>query len=169
MSLISKLCSGTFLVIGFIAGAWATPTRADVVIDWNVKADEIAVEKQTPPTIHGRGLAMLHVAMFEAVNAIQSKYEPYKLTLTANPNASREAAAASAGHDVLVALYPDLKLQLDATLATMLGSVPDGQAKSDGIAVGQKAAAGIMALRENDGVATRETYRPRTAPGVYVP
>src|SRR5690348_3202754 len=167
---ISRVESGTFLVVSAVVGVLTQmPARADVIIEWNAKADELAVEQRTPPIDHARWLAMLHVAMFEAVNAVQPKYAPYRLTLKSDPKASREAAAASAGHDVMAARYPSLKPQLDATLAAMLAGIPDGQAKSDGIEVGRKAATGIIALRADDGIGTRETYRPLTTPGVYVP
>jgi VCPO second helical-bundle domain len=170
MNPISRLWSGTFLVVSAAVGVvTGMPARADVIVDWNVKADELAVEQRTPPVNHARWLAILHVAMFEAVNAVQPKYTAYKLTLKSDPKASREAAAASAGHDVLAAEYPSLKPQLDAALTAMLGGVPDGVAKSDGIEVGRTAAASIIALRANDGITARETYRPQTTPGVYVP
>jgi len=143
--------------------------RADVVIDWNIKSDEIAAQKQVPPFDHSRGTAMLHVAMFEAVNAVEGRYLPYKLNLMADRTASKEAAAALAGHDILLALYPDQQSTLDATLATMLAGIVDGQPKAKGIDVGKKAAAGLIALRANDGMGTQETYRPHTTAGVYIP
>src|SRR5215475_4832625 len=143
--------------------------RADVVIDWNIKSDEIAAQKQVPPFDHSRGTAMLHVAMFEAVNAVEGRYLPYKLNLMADRNASKEAAAATAGHAILLALYPDQQSTLDATLATILTGVADGEPKTKGIDLGKKAAAEIIALRANDGINAQETYRPHTTPGVYVP
>jgi hypothetical protein len=147
----------------------AIPAKADVVMDWNAKADAIAIEKQTINSANARGQAMLHVAVFEAVNAIDKRYTPYKLNLTADRGVSREAAAASAAHDVLLALYPDQKADLDATLATSLSAISDGEAKSKGIELGKKAAAEIIALRANDGNSSPESYRPQTSPGVYVP
>lgn len=147
----------------------APPARADVIMDWNAKADAIGIEKQLVNSANTRGQAMLHVAMFEAVNAIDRRYTPYRLNLTADSGTSREAAAASAAHDVLVALYPDQKADLDATLATSLSAITDGEAKSKGIELGKKAAAEIIALRANDGSKTPESYRPQTSPGVYVP
>ena len=75
----------------------ATPARADVIMDWNAKADAIAIEKQIPNAANARGQAMLHVAMFEAVNAIDRRYAPYKLNLAADRGTSREAAAAIRG------------------------------------------------------------------------
>ena len=157
-----------------LAGAMAAvfippPARADVIIDWNARSDEIAAQKQVRPVNHSRGTAMLHVAMFEAVNAIEGRYLPYKLTLTADRTASKEAAAASAGHDILLALYPDQQSTLDATLATMLAAVADGEPKAKGIELGKKAAADLIALRAKDGIDAQEFYRPHTTPGVYVP
>src|SRR5262249_5763725 len=143
--------------------------RADVVIDWNIKSDEIAAQKQVPPFDHSRGTAMLHVAMFEAVNAIEGRYLPYKLNLTADRTTSEEAAAALAGHDILLALYPDQQSTLEATLATMLAGIADGEPKAKGIELGKKAAAGLIELRAKDGIDAPETYRPHTTPGVYVP
>src|SRR5689334_21047716 len=126
------------------------PAKADVIMDWNAKADAIGAEKQLVNSANSRAQAMLHVAMFEAVNAIDRRYSPYKLSLAADGGTSREAAAASAAHDVLVALYPDQKADLDTTLATSLSAVADGEAKSRGVELGRKAASGIIALRTND-------------------
>jgi hypothetical protein len=145
------------------------PAKADVIMDWNAKADAIGIEKQLPNSANTRAQAMLHVAMFEAVNAIDKRYTPYKLNLTADHGSSRESAAAAAARDVLVAIYPDQKADLDATLVTSLAAIADGDAKSKGIELGKKAAAEIIALRANDGSNTPESYRPNTPPGVYVP
>src|SRR5436190_6401589 len=147
----------------------SSPAKADVVMDWNAKADAIGIEKQLANSANSRAQAMLHVAVFEAVNAIDKRYAPYKLNLTADRGTSREAAAASAAHDVLLALYPDQKADLDATLATSLSAIADGEAKTKGIELGKKAAADIIALRANDGSNTPESYRPQASPGLYVP
>lgn len=145
------------------------PARADVIMDWNAKADAIAIEKQLLNVANSRGQAMMHVAIFEAVNAIDKRYAPYKFNLTADRATSREAAAASAAYDVLLALYPDQKTDLDATLAKSLAGIADAESKAKGIELGKKAAAEIIALRANDGFNEQVTYRPATAPGVYVP
>jgi hypothetical protein len=147
----------------------AVPAKADVVMDWNAKAVAIGVDKQFVNSANSRAQAMLHVAMFEAVNAIDKRYAPYNVSLVADQGTSREAAAASAAHDVLVALYPDQKADLDATLARSLSAIADGDARSKGVELGKKAAADIVALRANDGSNTPESYRPTTSPGVYVP
>jgi hypothetical protein len=146
-----------------------TAARGDVIMDWNAKADAIGIDKQLPNAPNARGQAMLHVAMFEAVNAIDKRYAPYRLKLVADSTSSREAAAATAAHGILLSLYPDQKPDLDATLATSLSGIADQDAKAKGIELGKQAAAGILALRVNDGSNVPESYRPVTAPGVYVP
>ncbi|MGU3540665.1 vanadium-dependent haloperoxidase [Methylobacterium sp. A54F] len=143
--------------------------RADIVMDWNAKADAIAAEKQLGPSPHGRNFAILHTAVFEAVNAVEGRYAPYRLSLAPQPDASKEAAAATAGHDVLVALYPDQKESLNETYARMLADLDDGVAKTKGIELGKRAASGMLAERFEDGSEARENYRPHGAPGAYVP
>jgi len=143
--------------------------RADVVMDWNARADAIATDKRLLSPVHGRALAMMHVAMFEAVNAIERRYVPYRLKLVADRNTSGEAAAAMAAHDVLVALYPDQQSGLDTLLSETLQHVPEGAAKERGLILGKKAAEGILELRASDGAEAAEAYRPVTQPGVYVP
>ena len=156
----------------WISGALAlsaTAARGDVIMDWNAKADALAIEKQLLNAANSRGQAMLHIAMFEAVNAIDRRYAPYKLKLTADNNVSREAAAAAAAYDVLLALHPDKKADLDATLAASLAGIAENEAKAKGVELGKQAAAAIIALRANDGSNTPEDYRPATTAGVYIP
>ena len=164
----STLWLTTMLAVVFVA-LFGSPARTDVIMDWNAKADAIAAEKQITPSPHARALAILHVAMFEAVNAIERRYNPYKLNLTADRSTSKEAAAASAGYHVLVALYPDQKTDLDATFVAMLAGIVEGESKTKGVDLGKKAAADIIALRADDGADAPESYRPHTNPGVYVP
>jgi hypothetical protein len=170
--------ASVFAVVATIFAANFAPAlaRADVITEWNAEADSIAVAKRIPPAMHSRGQAILHVAMFEAVNAIERRYSPYRLTLTAERSTSKEAAAAAAAHSVLVTLYPDQKKRLDSFLEFSLGGgerheynpVPTGATRAKGLELGQQAAAGILALRENDGIRDGESYRPVTSPGVYV-
>ncbi|WGD52058.1 vanadium-dependent haloperoxidase [Bradyrhizobium sp. CB1650] len=147
----------------------ATSARGDAIMDWNAKADAIGIEKQVVNSANARGQAMMHVAMFEAVNAIDKRYAPYKLNLSADRATSREAAAATAAHDVLVTLYPDRKPDLDAVLSASLSAVADDGARTKGIELGRTAAAEVIALRADDGSNASESYRPVTGPGVYVP
>jgi hypothetical protein len=160
--------SRTLLAIALIA-AFAGAARADVIMDWNAKADAIAAEKQVLPAPQSRAMSMLHIAMFEAVNAIERRYTPYKLTLSADRSTSKEAAAAAAGYDILLAIYPDQKAVLDTALTASLSGIPETEGKSNGIALGKKAAEGVIAFRASDGSSAQESYRPYTKPGVYVP
>jgi len=152
-----------------LLSALASTSRADVIMDWNARADSIATDKRLLPPVHGRVLAIMHVAMFEAVNAIERRYVPYRLNLVADRKTSGEVAAAVAGRDVLVDLYPDQKSGLDALLAETLNQVEEGPAKERGIILGRKAAAEILELRSADGGDASESYRPVAQPGVYVP
>jgi PAP2 superfamily len=160
----AALCLGAVISLGATFGA-----QADAVTDWNARAEAIAVEKRMLPPPNARGMAIMHIAMFEAVNAIERRYAPYRLYLTPERGASQEAAAAAAAHAVLVALHPDQEKVLDAGLETSLQQVPAGQARTSGIALGKKAAAEILAWRASDGSNAPESYRPHTAAGVYVP
>jgi len=143
--------------------------RADVVMEWNARADAIAADRKLTSPAHGRVLALMHVAMFEAVNAIERRYQPYRLDLIADRNTSGDTAAAAAGHAVLSAFFPDLKRELDALLAHELQTVPEGPARQRGLILGRKAAADLMQLRAADFKVGEGNYRPYASPGVYVP
>lgn len=149
--------------------AFTMTSQADVVMDWNAQSDAIAATRKLQSPVNSRANALLHVAMFEAVNAIERRYQPYRLNLVADRRTSPEAAAAVAGYTVLLALYPEDKSSLDQTLAQMLGAVPDGNAKERGVILGRKAATDLLALRVDDGSDRVETWRPLTQPGIYVP
>ena len=149
--------------------ALAATAQADVITEWTATADAIAADKRLTSPGHARALALLHVAMFEAVNSIERRYVPYRLNLVADRNTSHEAAAASAGHAVLSGFYPDQKATLDALLANELQAIAEGPAKQRGIILGRKAAADLMVLRTADFETATDTYRPTTGPGVYVP
>jgi len=107
----SALCLAT-AAIAIVTHANA----ADVVTDWGARAVAIGAEKQLPNGRFTRALAMVHVAMFEAVNAIDRRFTPYKLELTAEKGASKDAAAATAAHAVLVSLFPEDKAKFDQAL-----------------------------------------------------
>jgi hypothetical protein len=163
-ALFHRITAG-LLLFAFLSA----PSHADVVMDWNAKADALAGEQKLNPTLHARSLAMLHVAMFEAVNAIERRYQPYALQLATDRNTSGEAAAATAGHGVLLALYPGHRADLDALLSRTLDAVMEGPAKQRAILLGRKVASDILALRAEDGSEVSESWRPITQPGIYVP
>ena len=116
---------------------------------------------------HSRAGAMVQVAVHDALNAIEHRYEPYAIAADA-PGASADAAVASAAYHVLVGMFPYEATTLDPLYANALAAIPDGQAKTDGIAVGQTVAQGILDLRANDNSAPNTSYTFGPAdPGVY--
>jgi hypothetical protein len=144
---------------------------ADVVTDWNqiAMATQSAVPGafRTPPA--ARALAMVHLAIFDSVNAIDRRFTPYAVEALADPAASPEAAAVAAAHAVLVNLYPSRQADLDLAYTTSLGSIADGSAKTEGISVGESVAAVILALRSADGSAVTLPYTLPPGPGIYQP
>jgi hypothetical protein len=141
-------------------------TRADVVQDWNAIMQS-TVTGQTPMAA-ARFAAITQLAVFEAVNAITRDYKPYLGTIFAPTGASPEAAAVAAAHTVLKNYFPASMANLDASRAASLAMIPEGPGKSAGIAVGEAAAAAMIAARTNDGSETSEIYMPdSTNPGQY--
>ena len=146
-----------------IALSWAPGTRAHnsdgtIVYEWNT------LLQQTMPAVGLQGFrfyAMLHIAMFDAVNSIEERYRPYHVNVRASHGASSEAAAAQAAHDVLSALIPASTALYDTELAETLAGIPPGR-RAQGVAVGQKVAAAILEWRLNDGWNV-------TGPGVPAP
>jgi len=114
-------------------------------------------------------MAIVHLAMFEAVNSIEPRYRAYKSKLPATPAISKEAAAATAAGVALSKLVPDLAVDIKAAMTNYLAALPDGTDKADGIKLGTEAAEAIVAARANDGSAAADSYRPVTTAGVYVP
>jgi hypothetical protein len=148
----------------------ATASTANVVTDWDAKAVGIVQTGTAPPPPLGfRTMAMLHTAMFDAVNSIEPRYKPYKVRLAATPDTSQEAAAAAAAAAVLIKLFPDAAADVQSTLTTYLATLPDGEAKSKGGKLGQEVAEKILEARANDGALAADAYRPKTKPGVYIP
>jgi len=134
--------------------------RADVVLDWNAIAVSTAIANGQNPFAQARYAAITQIAVFESVNAINGDYKPYLGTITAPPGASAEAAAIQAAYHVLSTYFPSSASTLDAERAASLASIPDGQAKDDGITTGDAAAAAMIALRANDGSSPPQFYTP---------
>jgi hypothetical protein len=141
------------------------------VIQWN---KNLLVIVRTPgaqsPTIHStHSFAIMHAAIYDAVNTIDRRHKPYLIRL-ARPekDASQNAAADAAAHEVLIALYPSFKTSLDAELLQSLAQLPDGDDKTIGIQIGQTVADKILALRSTDGSTTAPIpYVFGNAPGDY--
>jgi len=142
--------------------------RADVVLDWNAIAINTAIANGQSPFAQARFAAITQLAVFEAVNAVKGDYEPYLGSIVAPRGASADAAAVAAAYRVLRTYFPGSAVTLDAALANSLSLIPDGQAKDDGIATGEAAAAAMILLRANDGSSPPQFYTPGPiAPGAY--
>jgi len=151
----------------------STSQQVNPVIQWNRTL--LAIVRTTgaqPATVHPtRSFAIMHAAIYDAVNAIDRKHRPYLVHFSGVPrDASQEAAADAAAHEVLVALYPAFKTALDAQLQQSLGQIPDGKGKAEGVLIGQSVADEIVAVRSNDGSNAKPIpYVFGTAPGDYQP
>jgi PAP2 superfamily len=157
-------------VIGLFLIGIRARADADAVTDWNRTAlatQSATGDVRTPPT--SRALAMVHAAIYDAVNAIDRQHAVYAVDAQAAPGASPEAAAVAAAHAVLTALYPTQQANLDAAYLLSLAQIPDGTSKTDGISLGELVAAGILTLRASDGSTTTLPYTQPPGPGIWQP
>jgi len=149
-------------------GAATTPASADVVHDWNVQLLRVPAPVGPP---QARLLAIMHVAMHDAINSITGEYDTYGPQVTAPFGASPVAAAAAAAHLVLMTLVPPNMIptpNYDAALDASLTGIPEPE-RTLGVNVGVEAARNILALRKDDGFAAVVPYTPGSGPGVWVP
>jgi hypothetical protein len=144
----------------------AVPGRSDVVQDWDAIMQ--ATVSSQPPFPQARFAAITQLAVFEAVNAITRQYKPYLGTISASRDASPEAAAVAAAYGVLSNYFPASLSALTAAYASSLAAIPNGPAKTSGIATGQAAAAAMIATRADDGSSPLQFFLPTSSnPGVW--
>ena len=160
------LAAGTMLV--------ATPAAADTVCEWVDFAQAIQTAAAPPPTAprapdHERAQTQVALAMFEALNAIDRRYESYLRFAAADPKASQDAAAATAAYEVLVAHYPSQKTALSESYAITLATVGDAGARDSGIAIGKSAAELALKAGGIDPNIAQQPYLPRAQAGIWVP
>ncbi|HMC72954.1 MAG TPA: hypothetical protein VKG87_01500, partial [Terriglobales bacterium] len=137
------------------------------IVDWNQIALTTALT--TPGTqIY---LTYVNLAMYDAVNAIDGRYQQYGPEFHGPRNASVQAAAISAAYQTLLYYFPTQSVTLQSQYDSAIAAIPDGQTKASGIAIGQIAAARIVALRTGDGrgVNVPYTYPTSPEPGVWIP
>ena len=142
------------------------------VIDWNqVLLSVVNTPGAQPPNIQPtRDFAILHAAIYDAVNAIDRTHEPYLISVRAPRSASEPAAADAAAHTALVGLYPQQQGILDHDYSAELAQVPDGPARDKGIHLGEQVADELLAIRANDGSnVPAPQFVPGTNPGDYRP
>jgi hypothetical protein len=143
-----------------------SPVRADVVTEWNVIALNATA---IPPNsiLQSRVLAIVHGAMYDAVNAIEQKGLPYAVDLKAPAGASIDAAVAAAAHGVLVRLAAPQRPMLDAALSSALAKIADPRARSDAVALGERIAEKSVTLRSGDQSGASVPFSPKPGPGLY--
>ena len=162
---INAMMAAALLAITVVGRA-----SVDEVARWNQVATDATVAAKTNPLAESRIFAILHVAIHDAVNAVEPRYEPYQpRTSPAPAGASVEAAIAGAAHATLVALLPDSKAIFDAALEETLRAITDDSRRTAGLEVGRTAAAAILTARQNDGENRTVQYTPGTKPGDYCP
>jgi membrane-associated phospholipid phosphatase len=181
LSMFAILSVGLSVLAGSSYGAASNKEHQEVldssarpvnpVVQWNKTLLVIVrTPKAQPATIHPtRSFAIMHAAIYDAVNAIDRTHKPYLVRLTGVSRfASQDAAADAAAHTVLETLYPNFQTTLDTQFQQLLAQIPDGADKAEGIRIGQTVAERILALRSNDGSDSAPIpFIFGTAPGDY--
>jgi len=142
------LVACAFAVHAHATGAYLDREDPAVIREWNSLAEGV-IPASAGPTLP-RTYAMMHIAMFDAVNSIEGGYTAYRTRVFATRYASSEAAAAQAAHDVLVALWPNSTAQFDTALNTRLAKIHPIRAQL-GAQVGKEVAKRILDWRTTDG------------------
>jgi hypothetical protein len=147
----------------------AQPVSADVITDWNEKTVAFVTQRSMLPPQAERVMAMVHVAMFDAVNSIERRYRPYLVEVPAAKDTPKPVAAAAAATTVLVGLFPNAADELKKTLTEYLATLPENAANLDAVKLGESIAAKVLQERNKDGSEAPDAYRPKAKAGVYVP
>ncbi len=153
----------TFIVLGLVA------VRADEVTSWNLVATNAGLAAGQSPPLQTRTYAIVHIAIHDALNAIDRRNGPYALETKAVPGASTTAAVAAAARDTLIALVPSQRESIERAYSEALAAVSDGGARASGVAIGQAAAALILSRRSVDGSNGTAAWSPGSVPGQYRP
>jgi hypothetical protein len=166
------MASKRYWLAAAAALAVAAPAQADTATDWWEVANRFYLAGQVSPVPRTpdleRASSRTALAMFEAVNAIDRRYESYLKLPVADPKGSQDAAAATAAFKVLLHHYPANKTVLEESHAMAAAGIADGPAKAAGIAIGEAAAAAAIPANGIDPAIEQTSYRPRAAPGVWI-
>ena len=158
------------IILSLVVATVSTTARADTVSSWNaIASDAIVATAGQSPHASAISFAMVQGAVYDAVNSIDRRRQPYLELAPAEPSASKQAAAATAAFRVLQALFPSQQTTLQPLYEQTLAPVPDGTAKDDGIAAGVRAADAMLAARANDGRGGAFTYTFGSVPGAWRP
>lgn len=171
LAVLVLLAGGTLghSVSGRPSAATAAPDAASV-LQWNMYASNaIVVVAAQPPHVSLLSFAMVQGAVYDAVNAIEGGYQPYLVSPNADGTESIDAAVAAAAFNVLADLFPSQEPDLQALYDASLDPIPDGDSKTAGIAIGEAAAAAMIAAREDDGRGGPGGFTTGTEPGEWRP
>jgi membrane-associated phospholipid phosphatase len=168
---LTTACAIMILNIWTSNRAESAAAQDNPVIQWNKTLLTIVrTPGAQPATVHPtRSFAVMHAAMYDAVNAIDGTHRPYLVRLERiSPHASQDAAAASSAHEVLTALYPTQQTTIDTQLDQSLNQIPDGADKTEGVAIGKAVADALLDLRSDDNSSAPPIpYVFGAAPGDY--
>ena len=146
--------------------AYTGACRADTITDWDTKATAVA----SSAALGEREVTIVDLAMFDAVNSIERRYQPYLEQLPTTAPTSADAAAASAAATALAGVHPEAAASFKTALAEYLAQLDaTPEALANGVRLGEAAALKILEARANDGATGVDSYRPKTKPGQYVP
>ena len=157
------------LLLACVLALCSVAARADVVVEWNAETYRVLRAVNVDGAPGSRALAMVHVAMADAINTVKNRYTRFAYQGQMEPAASAEAAAASAARSVLIGLWPAQQARVNAAFAKSTQEIGDADGKKLGIAVGEAAALAVIRDRANDNTGVPDTYRPVTAAGVWIP
>src|SRR5262245_41714914 len=169
---MNRLLITTVFVAAITAAFWTLSTGASVpdpITEWSIAAQTAVAASGMAPLRTPITFAILHLAMYDAVNAVSGDRQPYAVSPSVNRPASAFAAAVEAGYRVLLAEVPTQQLALDTKYAQLSASIPNSQEKMNGAAVGAAVAQQLLSLRANDGRNLNIPYVPGSGPGVWVP
>ena len=149
----------------------ASVSAQNVVVQWNAIASTTIITNAKEPSVaSGAWFAYVHLAVFDAVNAIDHRFQPYLFTENSPARANKDAAAVAAAHRVLVTYFPSQQAGLDAQYAASVAAISDIPANiSAGLAVGEASAQTLITARANDGLLANVPYPPPVGPGFWLP
>src|SRR5712671_2343924 len=126
-------------LVSLCAGSDAHP-HLDLVAEWNSAMLDAIRAQTSPPCLAARNLAIMHAAIYDAINTIDRTHESYRFCCDAPKDASVEVAAISAAHRVATTLFPSHASRFDSLRTNLLASLPDGLPKENGLSLGRQAA-----------------------------
>lgn len=148
----------------------AMTVRGEVVSDWNLELRETVRVLRVSPPAASRVMAMVHTAMYDAVNAVEGTHLPYRYSGPVGlGGVSAEAAGAKAARDVMAVLFPSRAARFDALLGTQLSGLGNGAGVSAGLSLGAGVASDMLAWRSTDGSNNPSNYVPVIEPGRWRP